>query len=365
METIKFREIIELFLTRTIYEIKSESEVPNINFKFDDNGIYIFKNIIEKPFVKEGYWTPNATQKDLDFILYGNSDNCLTIHVKDSVVFFTNLVNITNSLIKLYEFYGIKSSARNLAMHLMRRIWLRMGVEDFKNVELFLSNQLQFVNNKYLDICIPKRITSFYDYDVFVQTIVNSTFDETTRSMIFTINGSGETYELPHILYDVDDNGICYIYGVQSTNSQKSKLIERKLYKINKNIDNPNVHPSKVYALIFFVNQLQKKGITRIIVPGMQVLSYRYHELLSLKAKNDLIEARKQLEESPKDVYFQKKYERIKKWYNRVYNKEDLISYLKTEELFNLMYRIIMHNPNIEIMNEVIIQGDCLKMRIK
>ena len=62
---------------------------------------------------------------------------------------------------------------------------------------------------------------------------------------------------------------------------------------------------------------------------------------------------------------FKKKYERIKKWYNRVYNKEDLISYLKTEELFNLMYRITMYNPNIEIMNEVIIQGDCLKMRIK
>ena len=43
METIKFREIIELFLNRTTYKIKSESEVSNINFKFDDSGIY-FKN---------------------------------------------------------------------------------------------------------------------------------------------------------------------------------------------------------------------------------------------------------------------------------------------------------------------------------
>ena len=364
METIEFREIIELFLNRTVYEIKEEEEVPNVNFKFNDNDIYIFKDIIEIPFLKEGCWTPNATQEDLDFLLHTDNDNCPTIYVKDSVAFFMYLTNITNSLIKLYEFYGIKSSSRNLAMNIMRRIWLRMGVDDFNNVESFLLKQLQFVNNRSLDTCNLERVMSFYDYGVFSKTIVNRTFDETTRSMIFTIDGFGETYELPHILYDIDNNGICYIYGVQSSN-QRNKKIERKLYKLNKNIDNPNVHPSKVYALMLFINELQKKGITKIIVPGMQVLSYRYHELLSLKAREDLIEAKKQLEEFPKDDYFQKKYERMDDWYNRVYNKEDLISYLKTEELFNLMHRITIHNPNIEILNEAYIQGDFLKIKIR
>ena len=81
--------------------------------------------------------------------------------------------------------------------------------------------------------------------------------------------------------------------------------------------------------------------------------------------QEDLIEAKKQLEEFPKDNYFQKKYERINDWYNRVYNKEDLISYLKTEELFNLMYRIIEHVPNIEILNEVNMQGNSLILKIK
>ena len=364
MERIEFREIIELFLNTTIYEIKSESEVPNVNFKFQEDGIQLFKNIVKKPFVKDGFWTPNAKQEDIDFLLHSNNDDCQTIYVRDSIKFFKYLMNITNSLIKLYEFYGIKSSARNLSMHIMRRIWLRMGIEDFANIELFLEKQLQFVNNRTFDIHDSKKIDTFFGYDVFEQTIVNRTYDETTRSMIFTIRNSIEEYELPHILYDIDDNDICYIYGVQSSANKKSKAIERKLYKLNKGIDNPNVHPSKVYAFIFFIYELKKKGISRIIVPSMQVLSYRYHELLSERAEKDLSEAKKQLEEYTNYVSYQKRYQRIKEWHDRVYNKADLISYLKTEELINLMYRMTEHDSNIKITNEVNIQGDSLNLRL-
>ena len=50
MERIEFREIIELFLNTTIHEIRSESEVPNVNFRFQEDGIQLFKNIVKKPF---------------------------------------------------------------------------------------------------------------------------------------------------------------------------------------------------------------------------------------------------------------------------------------------------------------------------
>lgn len=365
MKKIEFREIVELFLNTSIHEIKSESEVPNINFKFEEDAFLLFKDIIENPFITEGYWKPNAHQKDIDFLLSRSNDDCPTIHVKNSIKFFQYLVDITNELILFKEFYGKSSSTRNLAMQIMRRIWLRAGVDDIQNIELFLAKQLEFVKDRTFDTLSNKRICSFDNYDIFMQTKINDTWDETTRRMIFTISGQDQIYELPHILYDIDNNGICYIYGVQSSKADKNKTIERKLYSLNKNIDNPNVHPSKVYALLLFIEQLKTKNISKIIVPGMQVLSYRYHELLSEIVEKDLKEAEKQAKRFPDDDYSKENLETIKKWFNSVYNKQDKISYLKTEELINLIYRITEHTPDIEITNEINIQGDNLQIKIR
>lgn len=99
MEKIEFREIVELFLNTSIHQIKSESEVPNINFKFEKDAILLFNNIIEKPFIKNESWTPNAYQEDIDFVFSHNHDNCPTIYIKDSIKFFEYLENITNEFI--------------------------------------------------------------------------------------------------------------------------------------------------------------------------------------------------------------------------------------------------------------------------
>ena len=59
------------------------------------------------------------------------------------------------------------------------------------------------------------------------------------------------------------------------------------------------------------------------------------------------------------------KYEYVLNMYNNMYEKQDKISYLKTEELINLIYRLTEHNPNIEILNDINIQGDYLDIKIK
>lgn len=366
LEKIEFRELVELFLTRSIYEIKSENETPNINFKFGEDGFILFKNIVDIPYVKEGYWTPNAEDKDINFIhSNNNNDDVPTIYINDSTNFFEYLTNIINSLIELNSEYGMTLSSRNIAMHVLRRIWLRMGIEDVANIESFLEKQLQFTRNRLLDTYGKEKIISFNDYEILMRSEVNQTWDETTRSMIFTMKKDDDTYELPHILYDIDDDGVCYIYAVQSSRRNKNKSIERELYKINKNIDNPNVHPSKVYSMLLFINELKKKKISKIRVPSMQILSYRYHELLSEKAKKDLEKAIKSLEKYPEDERIQREYEYTKEWYNHVYGKQDKISHLKTTELINLIYRITEHDQNIEVINDVNIQGDYLGIKIK
>ncbi len=58
METIEFRELVELFLNTSFRDIKLETETPNINFKFEEDGFALFQSIVETPFIKNGYWTP-------------------------------------------------------------------------------------------------------------------------------------------------------------------------------------------------------------------------------------------------------------------------------------------------------------------
>ena len=97
----------------------------------------------------------------------------------------------------------------------------------------------------------------------------------------------------------------------------------------------------------------------------MQILDYDYHLILGEKAKKELERIEKFLEQNPDDFDYLIKYNNAKNWYNRVYNNQDKISYLKTEELLNLMYRITLHDSSIEITNEINIQGDSLNIKKK
>ena len=359
LEQIEFKEIIELFLIRTIKEIKENDVVPNINFKFNEDGIKLFEDVSKFPFKEEGYWSPDIEEDDIDF-LKNRMDNVLTIEVNDAYKFFNYLKDIVNESIKLYHEYNEKKFARNYAMYLLKHIWLRMGIEDFSNVNNFLDKQLQFVKNRKLDTKEKEYLTD----NITKQTIVNNVYDETTRGMVFTINEDDKTYELPHILYDIDDNDICYIYAVQSSKGNKDKKIERKLYKLNKGIINPNIHPSKVYSVILFINELKKNGITKIRVPSMQVLSYEYHEILSKQVYDNLKNIEIKMKNKNNDIT-KEEYEYVLNMYNNMYEKQDKISYLKTEELINLIYRLIEHDSSIEILNDINIQGDYLDVKIK
>ena len=363
MEKICFKEILEIFLTKTIHDLKSEYDVPKMNFIFKEDTI--FKDIIDNPYNKNS-WLPNAKKEDLD-LLNRQDDDAITIKVEDTYLFFELLQKITNASVELDASYGTPSHPRTTAINIMKYIWLRMGIEDVNNIERFLEKQLEFYNNSTLDSSNIK-VDNFYDYKVEMYTKKNNAFGESTRSMIFTIvnDYKDKQYELPRILYDIDEDNNCYIYGIQNNiNIEKDKTIERKLYKINKNIDNPNVHPSKVYSLLFFINELNKNNISKIIVPSMQILDYDYHIILGEKAKKELERIEKFLEQNPNDFDYLIKYNNAKNWYNRVYNKQDKISYLKTEELLNLMYRITLHDSSIEITNEINIQGDSLNIKIK
>ena len=346
MKKILLEDVINIFFKYTIYDLKEEIETPNINFCFKEKLDDLFD------------------QKDLDYLIDNNSE-CLYVVINDKLTFFKYLTNIINETVNLFNEYEQNVDLEETARYLLRRIWLRMGINDFIDINKFLDNQLKFIKNRMLDTPEGKRLYTTKEFEIFQKTKVNDLWDETTRRMIFTIKNNDELYELPHILYDIDDNNTCYIYGVQSSQNEKNKHIERKLYKLNKGIDNPNVHPSKVYALLIFINLLKNNSISNIIIPSLQVLSYHYHELLSIESKKYYEEIIRQYNDNPSDIYLKNRLEYLKNWYLHVYQKEDKISYLKTEELIYLMYRLLEHDSDIAIVNEINLQGDYLNLKIK
>ncbi len=353
------KSLAELFLETSIYHIKDEVETPNINFIFND--YEIFEELVNEP----EFHMHKAYPEDLEYLKNHSNDDCLTIQVHDTNLFFDLLSKLLTETILLYDDYDDEVIVRETAIYLLRRIWLRMTPYDIENIELFLQKQIEFTHNRRLDTHSYELVNTYEGLDVIMKTKAGDMWDETTRNMIFTILDDKQEYELPHILYDIDDNDTCYIYGVQSSQGEKDKRIGKKLYKLNKGIDNPNVHPSKVCALLLFINELRKNNISKVIVPGIEVLSYRYHELLSVASLSNLNQALDDYKKNPQDKYLSQRIEYLRDWYNRVYEKQDLISFLKTEELYNLLYRITEHDPNFEILNDVMIQGDYIQIKLK
>lgn len=361
---IDFKELIELFILRTLPSIKSEKEIPNINFIFDNNSIELFNYVMKHPFRKKDVWTEDITSKDLEITKEINNmkPNSNTIIIDDGVTFFDLLTSIVNEHLKLFREYEYTLMTRSTTMSLLTRIWLRMDDNDFNDVISFLRKELDFYKDRTLDKYRTETYISSYEgIDSYAECNINESWDETTRSMNFRLENSGESHTISRILYDIrSENGIkvCYIYGVQNNLFNiTNKRIERKLYKLNKGIDNPKVHPNQLYSLILFLEILKKEGITTIKVPKNQTLSYGYHKILSnnersnFKAKWPAEKVRKIYSSDDEDsVSKRHEYELDKEWFKHIVDKEDTIERLKTDKLFELLRRLCLYDPSFEFV---------------
>ena len=361
---IDFKELIELFILRTLPSIKSEKEIPNINFIFDNNSIELFNYVMEHPFRKKDVWTEDITSKDLEITKEINNmnPNSNTIIIDDGVSFFDYLTSIVNEHLKLFKEYEYTLMIRGTTMSLLTRIWLRMDDNDFNDVISFLKKELDFYKDRTLDKYRTEiYISSYEGIDSYAECNINESWDETTRSMNFRLENSGESHTISRVLYDIrSENGIkvCYIYGVQNNLFNiTNKRIERKLYKLNKGIDNPKVHPNQLYSLILFLEILKKEGITTIKVPKNQTLSYGYHKILSnneksnFKAKWPTKKVRKIYSSDDEDsINKRHEYELDKEWFKHIVGKENTIERLKTDKLFELLRRLCLYDPSFEFV---------------
>ena len=371
-----FKETVQLFMTSILEDIKNGFEIPNINFIFSQDAFVLAEKLKKEPFVSSIYNTPRITNEDVERILPENNiEDCPTIFVKDTFLFFSYLMEITNAFANLRKYYDNPIDTRLNLEKVLTTIWLRMGISDFNDVELFLSRQLQFIKNSIFDRYKSETyFTNFYDYGVKIKCNLNSYYDEACRSISFSIYGKdGSVYDLPNIHYGIDNEGVCYIYAIQNKDTKnRDKKIERLLYKLNKDVEIPSNHPSQVYSMLLFIKLLKEYRIEKIKVPSMQVLSHDYHEILSERYKvyfnkkwnQNSIDNLKRNYDGNLDMRIAE-YEKDKKTYEHVVDNQDEISKLKTENLYNLLYRMLLHDDSFQIINEPNIQGDYLEASIK
>ena len=371
MERVQFKEVIEIFAHQVYPDIVVQNEIPRFNLLLDQDGLDLIKYVKDNPFDLHKYWTPDISDKDYELFLNKNNldSKYPTIIVHDGYLFFELLTNIINKLLEVYDKRYKGDDGRIVANQLLSRIWLRIGIDDFNNVEAFLQRQLDFISDNTLDYFNKDIIDEFEGMKVICTNNLNQTYDESFRRMSFQI----EDHDLAHINYEMrweNEKLICYIYAIQTNNNAKiNKKIQRKLYKINAGINECDVHPNQILPLIYFVKIIDALGIHTIKIPTLQPFNYDYHVIMSQFEKERFSLAWpdalvKELD-NPGNEVLKEEYQYELAFYEKTVDKEDTISKLRTEKLFALMERLMIHFPQIELINDLDIQDGTLIYKIK
>lgn len=326
-------DVIKIFFEKTLPNLKMSINYPNFNIIFNKNDYQkLWK--IKKQF-----------SLDDDFFYYisikrNNNIDLPTMYIKDIEKFFIYLTKIVER--KKLESIFMYDEINNI----LESIWLRMGICDFNNVERFLEQQYKFLLGNNLDKykTSSKRVQLDDRWDVIVEVYNNPHGFETNQSLSFTLlTDDNECHKLSNVHYEIKDNE-CYLYGIQNIKpTVNSKKVERVLYKYNKEYEKEGIHPNQFYTFVLFIKLLKKEGIDKIYISTLQVLNYNYHNLISNKIK---------------------KFDDINKYKNFV-DKEDLISYLKTEKLLNLIYQYMEYDNKIQLLNDIDNQEGYLMLKIK
>jgi len=368
--------IRKVFLTKTIPDfLRWEINIPYIKFLFDLETLNKFEDYLDKDDLN--YSTGLNSIRYLSQIYQESLTDKDQIYIKvhDSDKFF----ELLDELIKSYS----KKKGHSLLNHnnYIRSIWLRMGVSDIDDVEGFLKRQIVFIKNEDV-IDDYKEIDRFNKSEVLAYRVSeNEDWFETNKNIYFSIRRKPKSFLEPTMDYDFpsihftlakkDGNATCFIYGIQLLSKVQDKEIKDDIQYIRKKLRNKNVSSDFIIGMSLFLDYLYEKGVTEIEIPTLQVFNYPYHECLSESIYNSYNnyseEDIKEIEDMMQSGVLTDKvtdYLHTYSMVNRFVDKEDLISFNKSERFVNLFVELMELNPNIELVCEPFIQGENMKIHL-
>ena len=158
-------------------------------------------------------------------------------------------------------------------------------------------------------------------------------------------------FPLPQIYFEIiNENGkkICYIYAIQATKYTiwpSDRKIADSLIDIKKQI---RYNYEYILALEFFIKILRENGIYDIKVPLLQLFDYDYHISRSNVYKQKMAILEKAISEG-RLTSDDSGYEQTKEVYDKVVDKQDIISKNKTERLIDFFRIVESRFQDIEI----------------
>lgn len=377
-----FENVTREFLTNTLYKILFSDEFPNFRFDFRENEAIEFiektlqdyrnkfkdESLIKELQEKHGRILQRIREKS------SNNTTQPVMIVSNYKKFFELLRQFYEKDIELFfkrtNLNGFQEYEKD---NCFEQIWLRCTVEDFNDPEMFLNKQVQMINDKTFDEYDEEtylgKLEFLNDNIICIKNGIARTWDENSREIIITIYdkkyyNNTELWDRPHCtlpvirygIYEKDGKKICRIGSIQSRRKsildKKSydkqdinKRVERKKYKVNSEVPEEyidEVEPKSILALSLFINILNKKGITDIEIPCIYVLDHEYHRKMS---KTLLDNFNKEWTKSRKDRS-PLLYEEEANYLKQNYNKQDLISEIKTERMIKKFERILYHYSN-------------------
>lgn len=258
-------------------------------------------------------------------------------------------------------------------------IWQRMKPEDFNDPEKFLMRQNQMNSDRTLSKYDKEKYIgeiAVLDNNILcVKNGISDKWDESDRQMEITIYDKKYYYDrymqlkpyclLPLIRYGVyekDGKKICHIGSIQSrkpylrddeydVKTNINKKMNRAKFKANDDVPNENmekVEPANILALSIFIDIMNEEGINDFEIQSSFVLDYENHEKRSKEVKEEFDKhwnSKENQEKNPeayKDALYYKE---------RNYNKQDIISEIKTERMIKSFERILYHYSNSRIVS--------------
>lgn len=377
-----FENVTREFITDTLYKILFSDELPNFKFDFrEDEAIAFIEKTLQdyrnqfkdEAFIKR---LEEKHKKILQKIRDKHNDNTIqpVMIVNDYRKFFELLRQFYERDIELY-FLRTKMSGFPVYEkdNCFEQIWLRATPNDFNNPEEFLRKQVDMIKDRTLEKYDRETYLGKLDFlddnVVCIKNGIARTWDENSREfevMIYDKNhyNNTELFNRPHCalpvirygIYERDGKKVCYIGSIQSKYQSLAdkklygehdinKKVNRKKYKVNSGVPEEykdKVEPKSILALSLFINILSREGITDFEIPCMYVLDYEYHERRNRKLLEDF---NKEWTEERKDreplLYQEEVY-----YLEHNYNKQDLISEIKTEGMIRKFERVLYHYPN-------------------
>ncbi len=364
-----YENVATEFIETTLYNILCRESETSFRIRFEQEEARQYITNILKELAKGGKFWERKAEATLEALNKNDEqDNTRPVMIiRDYKAFFEALTELCEQNIHQH-FKRTKNSTFPWyeRTNCMEQIWLRMAPEDFNDPENFLSREVQMAQDNTFDkydeeTCLGQSKILGNNY-ICIQKKVARTWDEASQEMAITIYDKdcyhddnkrySSKYKLPVVrygIYEKDGKKVCRIFSIQTTDTEQSKndvrkKTDRAKYKVNDGVSEGStekVEPKNLIALSIFINLLNMEEITQIEAQCEYALDYEFHE----KRNKRLIKEFDERWTDEKKQEHPDMYAREKKYLDKSYGKEELISEIKTERFAKIFNRLLEHYP--------------------